>query len=137
VCSSDLGHLAGDGCLRQVASALNEVVNRPADLVARYGGEEFVVVLPHTDIDGAVKLAKILCEIKANTQFVINRVSRRKADVKTKPHKNKSVQVTVSIGIADSKSKKTSLKLSAWDVLKLSDKALYRAKGKGRNCVCN
>ena len=57
-------------------------------------------------------------------------------DGKTGPyslnHKNKSVNVTVSIGTADSSNDAS----SPWDVLKLSDKALYRAKAKGRNRVC-
>ena len=69
----------------------------------------------------------------ADTPFVINRTgSRRKSDKKAKRKANKSVKVSVSIGVADSSSNAS----SPWDVLKLSDKALYRAKGKGRNCVC-
>src|SRR5204862_150712 len=48
------GHLGGDDCLRQVASALGEGMHRPGDLVARYGGEEFVVVMPRTDGEGAL-----------------------------------------------------------------------------------
>ena len=51
------GHLAGDDCLRQVASVLREVVHRPGDLAARYGGEEFACVLPDTDLSGAATLA--------------------------------------------------------------------------------
>ncbi|WP_322743960.1 sensor domain-containing diguanylate cyclase [Nostoc edaphicum] len=38
------GHLGGDDCLRQLASALKNIVKRPADLVARYGGEEFAII---------------------------------------------------------------------------------------------
>ncbi|MEA5449735.1 diguanylate cyclase, partial [Leptolyngbya sp. CCNP1308] len=51
------GHPAGDVCLQQVAQALEQVAQRPADLVARYGGEEFVLVLPDTDQAGAEAIA--------------------------------------------------------------------------------
>jgi len=129
------GHDTGDAVLRMIATKMSKVSG--GGVSYRYGGEEFSIVFNGKNSSDAKPYLDELREIIANTPFVINRVSRRKADGKTKPHKNKSVQVTVSIGIADSKSKKTSLKLSAWDVLKLSDKALYRAKGKGRNCVCN
>jgi len=129
------GHDTGDAVLRMIDTKMSKVSG--GGVSYRYGGEEFSIVFNGKNSSDAKPYLDELREIIANTPFVINRVSRRKADGKTKPHKNKSVQVTVSIGIADSKSKKTSLKLSAWDVLKLSDKALYRAKGKGRNCVCN
>ena len=54
------GHLQGDECLKKIATALKESIKRPSDLVARYGGEEFVVVLPNTDVAGAVKVAESL-----------------------------------------------------------------------------
>ena len=44
---------------------------------------------------------------------------------------NKTVKITASIGYADSSDKPA----SPWDVVKLADQALYRAKGKGRNCI--
>ncbi|PSN20381.1 hypothetical protein C7271_02555, partial [filamentous cyanobacterium CCP5] len=42
------GHQQGDTCLRQIAQAIQDAIERPADVVARYGGEEFAVVLPNT-----------------------------------------------------------------------------------------
>ena len=45
------GHQAGDECLVRVAQAMEETLNRPADLVARYGGEEFIALLVDTDPD--------------------------------------------------------------------------------------
>lgn len=53
-----LGHLQGDECLKIVAKVLNASLLRGADSVSRYGGEEFVVILPNTDIDGAILVAE-------------------------------------------------------------------------------
>ena len=50
------GHLQGDRTLQNVARVIDETV-RDTDMVARYGGEEFVVVMPHTDADGACVFA--------------------------------------------------------------------------------
>ncbi len=52
------GHLRGDTCLQALAHCLEGMVQRPADLVARFGGEEFVLVLPDTDLDGAIYVAQ-------------------------------------------------------------------------------
>ncbi len=115
--NDNYGHLAGDACLRQVASALDEMVNRPADLIARYGGEEFVVVLPNSDIDGAIKLAEILC---------------KKIRMLKIPHAHSDVaeHITISMGIT---SRVASEKSSPADLVKLADEALYKAKESGRD----
>jgi two-component system chemotaxis family response regulator WspR len=115
--NDNYGHLAGDGCLRRVASALSEVVHRPADLVARYGGEEFVVVLPNTDADGAGKLAKILCEKIRSLKI---------------PHAYSDISkyLTISIGVA---SKVACEGVSPTDLISLADEALYQAKESGRD----
>lgn len=52
------GHVAGDHCLAQVARAVKDCCHRPADLAVRYGGEEFAVLLPDTDIHGALVIAE-------------------------------------------------------------------------------
>ena len=52
------GHQAGDECLVRVAQAMEETLNRPADLVARYGGEEFIALLVDTDPEGGRMLAE-------------------------------------------------------------------------------
>ncbi len=52
------GHAMGDRVLHDIASALEDCLKRPADLVARYGGEEFAIILPETDSDAAIRVAE-------------------------------------------------------------------------------
>ena len=125
------GHDTGDAVLRMIATKMNRVSGGGASY--RYGGEEFSVIFSGKDSEAAKPHLEELRETIANTPFIINRASRRKADKRFRKKKNKAVKVTVSIGIADSKADVS----SPWDVLKLSDKALYRAKAKGRNRVCD
>jgi diguanylate cyclase (GGDEF)-like protein len=124
------GHNTGDAVLRMIATKLNKVTGGGTSY--RYGGEEFSVVFNGKNNKDAMPHLEALRETIANTPFTINRASRRKSDKKVASKNKKSVKVTVSIGIADSEADIS----SPWDVLKHSDKALYRAKGKGRNCVC-
>jgi diguanylate cyclase (GGDEF)-like protein len=124
------GHDTGDSVLRMIATKLNRVTGGGTSY--RYGGEEFSVVFNGKNIEDAKPHLETLRETIANTAFIINRASRRKTDKKFRNRKNRSVKVTISIGVADSNNNVS----SPWDVLKLSDKALYRAKSKGRNCVC-
>jgi len=111
------GHVAGDRCLQQVAQTLASVLKRPADLVARYGGEEFVMVLPQTDLEGAIALVQ---QIQA-------RVSQLSI-----PHRGSLVAttLTLSFGLA---SASPSLQMPVRTLLKQADLALYQAKDGGRN----
>ena len=113
------GHLAGDDCLRQVASVIAKTVKRAGDLVARYGGEEFACVLPGTGREGALRIAG---EITNNiTSLNI-------------PHEDSPVagQVTVSIGVATAVVEKGQ---EYSDLIKKADQCLYYAKQQGRNRV--
>lgn len=139
------GHDTGDAVLRMIATRMSKVSGGGTPY--RYGGEEFTIVFSGKNSEEANSHLEALREKIASTPFVVNRLSRRKFDTKPKPKKIKAVTVTVSIGVADSKMKmvsgkstvngKSTGKSSPWDILKLADKALYRAKGKGRNCVSN
>jgi diguanylate cyclase (GGDEF)-like protein len=111
------GHVAGDDCLRKVSHLLKQVVRRPADLAARYGGEEFVVVLPNTDIDGAM--------------LVSESIRLGLLDLAL-PHEDSSVCefVTLSMGVTCLIPKIDS---QPTVLLTAADYALYRAKELGRN----
>lgn len=127
--NDNYGHDIGDAVLRMIASKMSKVSGGGS--VYRYGGEEFSIVFTGKYANDARPYLEELRESIASSPFIINRVSRRKDDEKTMPRKSKSVTVTISIGIADSSGEVS----SPWDVLKLSDKALYRAKQLGRNRV--
>lgn len=113
------GHLTGDGCLRQIGTALKTIVGRASDVVARYGGEEFVVILPETKSQGAVDLAEKI----------------RKGVEELKIHHAASDTaggVTVSLGVV---TVYASSLVSPEQVLALADEALYCAKKEGRNRI--
>ncbi len=117
--NDNYGHLAGDDCLKQIASTLESQLKRPTDLVARYGGEEFVSILPDTDNEGALHIAK---------QF-LESISELKI-----PHSHSSAadHVTISIGVATIK---PSDSVSKEEFINAADSSLYEAKRGGRNQV--
>jgi diguanylate cyclase (GGDEF)-like protein len=111
------GHLAGDACLEQVAAAIRRTIKRPADLAARYGGEEFAVILPNTDLAGAIHAANLMQQEIASARL---------------PHGSSPNHpyVTVSLGIATTYPSQTR---QALDLVDQADQALYQAKDQGRN----
>lgn len=113
------GHPAGDRCLIDVAHAMQGLVNRPGDLVARYGGEEFIVVLPETDLEGAVAVAR---ELRLGVQALhISHASSRHDGF-----------VTISQGVAACI---PTLDGTFESLIAQADVALYAAKRAGRNRV--
>ena len=115
------GHVAGDSCLRQVAKAVEGVKKRGSDFAARYGGEEFVMILPGSDMEGAMQLAEdVRCAVAAlNIQHTTSDVAE---------------YVSLSLGVATILPNQ---KMLLVDLIKAADKALYQAKANGRNCVIN
>jgi len=113
------GHAEGDTCLRRVAKELAGCIKRTGDFVARYGGEEFVIILPGTDLAGAIGMAeKIrLAVIGLNIEHSVSDVAGH---------------VSISIGVTTVLGDQTVLPV---DVIKKADAALYKAKASGRNCV--
>ena len=114
------GHLAGDACLKRVASILRSNAKGYEDFVARYGGEEFVLLLPNAGLDVAQALAERLCE-------AIDGERLEHAGTPDGPP-----WVTVSIGVA---SAIASDETTPGDLVRAADACLYRAKAAGRNCV--
>jgi diguanylate cyclase (GGDEF)-like protein len=114
------GHLGGDGCMVQVARAITQAIKRPADLTARYGGEEFAIILPNTDLAGAVRAGQLI-------QREINqaRIPHCKSLIKS--------HITVSLGIACVQPR---LAMPPCHLTNLADQALYQAKQQGRDRYC-
>lgn len=117
--NDNLGHPAGDECLRQVATRLQGSMRRPEDLLARYGGEEFAVLLPATDSAGAMIFAHHLLN-------VLHRAAL--------PHPASPVSqhVTLSIGVASTKQFADRAPAA---LVAAADAALYAAKAGGRDRI--
>ena len=111
------GHVAGDHCLKCVATVVKESVGRAPDFVARYGGEEFAVVMPDTKNRGGQIVAERIRQAVANLSIVLS-------DAET------CEQVTVSLGVATVYPGRTE---SYENIVDLADMAMYRAKSNGRN----
>jgi diguanylate cyclase (GGDEF)-like protein len=104
------GHIGGDRALKAVARALVRVT-REYDVAARFGGDEFCVLLPETELQGALVVAE--------------RIRALVEETATEP------AVTVSVGVATNGGGKT----TSEELLALADRAAYRAKFSGRNAV--
>lgn len=114
------GHPAGDECLRRVAALVRNALSRPTDLAARYGGEEMAVILPYTDVNGAMLVAEQIRHAVEEANIESRSVELGK--------------VTVSIGVAGYIPSRDSQGCD--ELLLCTDKALYKAKQAGRNLVC-
>jgi len=121
------GHDTGDAVLRMIAAKMKKVTGGGS--CYRFGGEEFTVVFPGKSSNEVEIHLEVLRKSIADMPFVVNRQGRRNNTNKAKRINTKTVQVTVSIGFSDSTSKKA----DAWAIMKLADKALYKAKKNGRN----
>ena len=105
------GHPAGDEVLKRIGALLADAT-RAVDCVARYGGEEFALVLPETDIAGALLVAERIRARVAEGEFPGRRV-------------------TLSLGVAEFPTSTD----SADGIIAVADQALYRAKRNGRDRV--
>ncbi|WP_417499357.1 GGDEF domain-containing protein [Methylophaga sp.] len=106
------GHSAGDVVLKTIARIFKDST-RQADFIARYGGEEFVGLFPEIDLEQALDMANKIRQTIEKTQF---------------QHNGISVPITASAGLVCFEKGDT-----IEDVFKRADKALYEAKGQGRN----
>lgn len=112
------GHQAGDRCLIQVAGVLHGLAKRSGDLVARYGGEEFAAILAGAPEDEALAMAE-----RMRTAILSLHISN---STEIGSWLTASIGVTSCIPAIDS---------SPEMILAAADRALYRAKAQGRNCV--
>ncbi|WP_243311849.1 diguanylate cyclase [Fundidesulfovibrio agrisoli] len=106
------GHQAGDRVLVELARKVGSWL-RVTDVLCRYGGEEFMIVMPQTDLEGALSCSRKLSQAVATHDFGIGR------------------KLTVSMGVAQHIPGETSQEL-----IRRVDMALYDAKYSGKNTVC-
>jgi diguanylate cyclase (GGDEF)-like protein len=113
------GREAGDRCLRQVAEAIADCLQRTTDQVARYAGEEFACLLPETDLEGGLQLAERIRQEVLGLEI---------------DHGASAVSpfVTVSLGVASIVPDTLG---STAQLLVAADRALVQAKEQGCNRV--
>jgi diguanylate cyclase (GGDEF)-like protein len=105
------GHIAGDNVLKAISGMMSGAI-RQVDYAGRWGGEEFLLILPETDSDSAVILAKRICQLVAETRY------------------GKVDHVTASLGVTIYQDGQL-----LEDLLHRADQAMYLAKKNGRNRV--
>lgn len=126
------GHDVGDQVLKMVAKKMAAV--KGGGKAYRYGGEEFTILMPRKKMAEAIPFLEEVRKNIAAYQLVLRGNDRPKEakegkKLRASERGDKSVSVTISIGIAES----SDTLRNADEVLKAADKALYRAKSKGRN----
>ena len=109
------GHPKGDMVLQEIGELLRKSI-RGSDTAARYGGEEFAIVLPETEMNGAMALAERV------------RKTVEKLEVKIYEH---TITVTISIGLTTYNP--ATAKKSKAEIIEAADRALYNSKEAGRN----
>jgi diguanylate cyclase (GGDEF)-like protein len=115
--NAHFGYSAGDMCLQRIGQAMAEATQRSPDIVARYDGEVFALLLPHTDIAGALLIVERMQQVIAAQKL-------------PHPGSNASQYVTLSFGIATCI---PSFGTTFADLIGAADRALYKAKDQGRN----
>ncbi len=116
--NDEFGHAVGDRLLTELGKIL-KLNMRSIDIPARIGGEEFALLMPHTDMDNALR--------------VLERLREAMAEARVSSNDGRIVTFTVSIGVTAQQAGENDLDA----MLSRADKALYQAKGQGRNRVCS
>jgi diguanylate cyclase (GGDEF)-like protein len=109
------GHESGNRLLQHLVRSIREQL-RGSDVVARYGGDEFIVLLPETNNNGALDTAERIRKAIECSRFDV---------------RSGKIAVTVSLGVASYPEDGGNLEI----ILDKADKAMYRAKQRGRNQV--
>lgn len=128
------GHDVGDQALRFIASKLKHV---SGGRTFRYGGEEFAIVFPRKTVDQAEPILNAIREDICRASFFLRDTDRPVSKIRGSRQRNrasrekKKLTFSVSIGVADSVGDIS----GPDDVVRDADKALYKAKTKGRNRV--
>jgi diguanylate cyclase (GGDEF)-like protein len=107
------GHTTGDQVLRILAARVRHMI-RESDLFGRYGGDEFALLMPDTDIDLAMRIARRILVDVSQTPWMTTAGP---------------LSISISIGLAMASKRHKNLE----DLIADADQALYTAKTNGRN----
>lgn len=113
-------HLMGSHVLAEIGRIVFEVL-RSQDFAARFGGDEYIILLPHTNDEGAWRVAQKLEKAISQKLFTMD---------------DFEASVTASIGVSTFGPSKLEVK-EAIELIKEADQNLYRAKSLGRACICS
>ena len=111
------GHWAGDKCLKEIIKRIKPIL-RDTDFLARWGGDEFVILFPGTELASAAAVAERIRKALENTRFTYHK---------------QEINLTVSIGLTEVQASDQSQEM----LFNRVDKAMYKAKKKGRNMVAS
>jgi len=115
--NDNFGHEAGNLVLKQLSETIKKCI-RDVDIFSRYGGEEFAIILPQTPLRDARAIGERIRQEVELIDFIIG--------------ENQTTNITVSIGLTSFPENGKSQE----ELVSVADRALYHAKGDGRNQVC-
>jgi len=116
--NDNYGHQVGDLCIQAASDIILSSLHRKRDVAIRFGGEEFLVILPDTNLEGAVQLA----------QTIKNKISKYSLKLKNGEY----INFTISMGvICDTPQDKETHE----SMIRLADDLLYKAKENGRDRI--
>lgn len=113
------GHLVGSRVLTETGVLISGAMRKDVDSAFRYGGDEFVMVLPKTNPDGAMVVARRIQQMVRNREFSSDGGEKFK--------------LTASIGIAAFPRDATTRE----EIVRLADEAMYEVKRKGRDGIAS
>lgn len=115
--NDDYGHLVGDQVIKNLVSLIQQQLKRASDKLCRFGGDEFAIILPNTDLAGAINLAESI---------------RQQLNIAPLVEHEPTLTVTISAGCYTATADSSSC---INDYIGHADKALYQSKTQGRNQV--
>lgn len=118
--NENYGQQSGDICLQRIARAIQESLLASTDLVARYSGGTFAVVLPYTNLNGALSVVARIQQAIASLQLA-------------HPASPSHSHITLSLGMTGTI---PTLDKSPTDLMQIAEQALDAAKARGRNTYC-
>jgi diguanylate cyclase (GGDEF)-like protein len=124
------GHLGGDECLKSVANIMTKTASRGSDFIFRWGGEEFVVLLCETPLEGVISVAERMRKTIEETPVLAgSKVGNITISI------GAGVVVPIPIAVNPQEFQEIDYTQDIMSFVNNVNKALFRAKEKGRNRI--